>query len=261
MNKKWKIFGIQTNVEWYDIKTKFKQILRKIVYSWFFQELICLIFFCYMWFVYLTSKKKFVNQEIVEEVVANKNPLIILLWHNRLMMVPFAARKIRKKFPSYNFMTLASKHGDGRFVSKITEKFKLISILGSSKDGRKTSRGIDLGSLKKIFSGLKKGYSIAITPDGPRGPNQKINGEVIEIARISGAGILTISYSSSKYKQMNTWDKFKIPLPFSKICFYINKEIIFVDKNSDKTQKEKLKEKIEQKLNEAQNKSEELVLK
>ena len=67
---------------------------------------------------------------------------------------------------------------DGKFVGMVMEKFGLVSILGSTKDGRKSSRGIDYSSMRKIINGLRDGCSLGITPDGPRGPNKKINGEL-----------------------------------------------------------------------------------
>ena len=255
MTKKWKIFGYQTDVEWYDVKTKFKQLLRKITYSWLFQELICLIFLGYMMLVYHTSKKIFKNQEVIIEAAKNKKPLIIFFWHNRLMMIPYITKKPKKLYPYYNFMTLASRHGDGKFVGRIMEKFGLISILGSSKDNRKSSRGIDIGNFKKIFNGLKRGYSLGITPDGPRGPNQKINGEVINIARISQAGIIATSYSTSRFKRLNTWDKFFIPLPFSTVCFYFDENPIYVAKNASEEEMAKLKIAVEERANLIQEKS------
>ncbi len=258
MVKKWKIFGIQTNLEWYDVKTKFKQLLRKISYSRLSQEIICTLICGYMKLVFCSSKKIFVNQEILFEVAKNKTPLIIGMWHNRLMMTPFASKKIRKKYPNYKFMTLASKHGDGKFVGRVMEKFGLITIFGSSNGGRKASRGIDITSMRKIFNGLKNGDSIGITPDGPRGPNQKINGEIINIARISGAGIIAASYSCSRFKQLNTWDNFKIPLPFSTLCFYFDESPIFVPKKSDEADLKKIKILLEKRLNFVQEKSLEL---
>ena len=258
MDKKWKIFGIQTNIEWYDVKTVFKQLLRKITYTWLFQELICLIIVGYLKLVYHTSCKKFVNPEILLEAAKNKSPLIIALWHNRLTMTPFASIAARKKYSHYKFMTLASKHGDGRFVGKVMEKFGLTSILGSTRDGRKASRGISFGALKQILEGLKKGYSLGITPDGPRGPNQKINGEIINIARISGAGILISSCAFSRFIELKTWDKFKIPLPFSKLCFYLDDKIINVAKNSTTEEMEKIKISVENRMNFIQEKAQQM---
>ena len=243
MKKNWR------DVEWFDIKTKFKQLLRGLAYSAFVRELICMIFSAYMKFVYVSSKKIFINHEMLFEAAKWRKPLICVFWHNRLMMIPFITHAPQEKFPEYNFMTLASRHGDGHFVGRIMEKIGLISIYGSTKDRRKSSRGIDLGSFKKIFDGLKKGYSLGITPDGPRGPNQKINGEVVNIARISGAGILPMSYSSSRFKTLKTWDQFKLPLPFSTLCFYLDDKAIYVDKNADEKEIESIKSRVEERMN------------
>ncbi len=255
MTHKWKIFGYQTDVEWYDVKTKFKQLLRKILYSWIVQELICLIIQGYMWLVFITSKKIWINHEIILEAAKTKHSLLIAAWHNRLMMIPFITIKPKKIYAGYNFMTLASRHGDGRFVGHVMEKFNLISLYGSTKEGRKSSRGIDFASLRKILEGLKKGYSLGITPDGPRGPNQKINGEIINIARISGAGIIPTSYSSSRFRQINTWDYFKIPLPFATLCFYFDEKPIYVPKNSTPEEVEKIKTIVEERMNLVQEQS------
>ncbi len=255
MIKKWKIFGTQTNLEWYDVKTKLKQLLRKLAYSLLVQELICLIILGYMWLVYLTSKKIFLNQEVLLAAAKNKSPLIISTWHNRLMMTPFAALKPKKLYSDYNFMTLASRHGDGRFVGRVMEKFGFVLIQGSSRNGRKSSRGIDVGGMKKIFSGLKKGLSLCITPDGPRGPNQKINGEIINIARVSGAGILVASCSSSRFIKLKTWDHLTIPLPFSTLCFYIDHTPIFVAKDADEKEAKNIGLILENRMNFIQDQS------
>ena len=59
---KWKIFGIQTKVEWYDVKTKFKQLIRKITYSKLFQELIC-------WLVFFLFKQQIIAQNIEKSML------------------------------------------------------------------------------------------------------------------------------------------------------------------------------------------------
>ena len=65
MSKKWKIFGLQSDIEWYDVKTKLKQFARRITYSFLMRELICLILSLYMKLVYVSSKKIFVNYKII----------------------------------------------------------------------------------------------------------------------------------------------------------------------------------------------------
>lgn len=254
-----KLLGIPSPIEWYDIKAKFKQIIRKILYLGIIQQLITLIIAGYMFLVFKTSKKKYINFDIATKEIIEKKPIICLFWHNRLMMIPFIAKKINQDFPDYKFMTLASKHGDGRIVGRVMEVFGFKSILGSTKSGRKSSRGIGIDAIKQIFFGLKEGNAIGITPDGPRGPNQKINGDVVNIARISGAKILTISYATKNYIQLNSWDKFKIPLPFSKLVFICDNRFYDIDKNSTKEQLEVTKNEVEESLNKVQDEADQLV--
>lgn len=258
MTRKWKIFGIQTDVEWYDVKTKFKQLLRKITYSWLFQELICLIVMTYMRLVYYSCKKVFINQDVLDKAVEEEIPFIISFWHNRLMMTCLSVKRSKNFNKKHKMMVLASKHGDGKFVGTIMGKMGMQPVWGSSNDGRKSSRGIGIGSFKKIIKNLKKGGSLSLTPDGPRGPNQKINGEIVNIARISGAKILPISYSTSRFKKLRTWDKFYIPLPFSKLCFHFDEALIDVSADVSKLEIEQIKQKVEERMTLIQEKSQEI---
>jgi lysophospholipid acyltransferase (LPLAT)-like uncharacterized protein len=249
-------------LELWEIKAIFKLLLRKLAYSFFIQKLITIILYSYLLFVYKTSSKKFIGLEKIFTIIDLKKPIIFAFWHNRLMMIPFFAIKVRKKFKNHNFMTLASKHGDGKFVGMVMEKFGLVSILGSTKDGRKSSRGIDYSSMRKIINNLKNYCSLGITPDGPRGPNQQINGELLNIARLTNSYVIAISYSSSNFKIIKkSWDKFKIPLPFSKLCFVVD-EIYFEIKKEDKNAEEnfdKQKNSITERLNFVQKKCDDFV--
>jgi lysophospholipid acyltransferase (LPLAT)-like uncharacterized protein len=257
--KKWRIFGYQTNIEWYDVKTKIKQLLRKIFYNFLMQEVLAWLIMLYIELVFLTSRKKILNNKIINDSINIRSPLIIAFWHNRLVMIPAMAKRIKNSYPNYNFMTLASRHGDGRIVGRVMQKFSLISILGSTKDGRKSSRGIDFSSMRQILDGLKRGYSLGITPDGPRGPNQKINGDIINIARIANAKIIAVSYSSSNFIIFNSWDRFKLPLPFGKLSFFIDEIPLEIPRNSSQQDLVEFEKTLTDKLDFSQDKADEMV--
>ena len=235
-------------ISWFDIKTRFKKIIRSLFYTKFGQELICYLVIAYIKLVYLTSKKIFVGDEIAMQRFANKQPTIIASWHNAIMLAPFIAKHIKKVNKVNKMASLASKHGDGRFVGRVMQKFGVINITGSSRIGRKASRGIDIHNLKEIFRALKNELGIAITPDGPRGPTKKINGEIIKIAKLSLAPILPIGIGYSRFFRLDSWDKFIVPLPFGKIC-YCYGDLFFVDKNTKEEQIAKLNLLLEQQIN------------
>ena len=73
-----------------------------------------------------------------------------------------------------------------------------------------------------IIKCIKEKKSIVITPDGPRGPKYKINSAIIRLASKLQVPIISMSFSSSKVKVLNSWDYFIIPLPFSKIFINIS---------------------------------------
>ena len=237
---------------WFDIKTRFKRIIRGCFYTKIGQGIICYLVIAYITLVYYSSRKILVGQEPAMARLKNRQPVIITSWHHQIMMTPFIALQIKKFNRTHKIASLASKHGDGQFVGMVMEKFGVINIAGSSQGGRKSSRGIDMRGLKEIFRALKNQLGIAITPDGPKGPTRKINGEVIKIAELSGAPILPIGLGYSKFIELNTWDKFKVPLPFGVICYYYG-DLFWIDKNLKEEQISSLNLLLEEKINLAAN--------
>ena len=247
-------------IEWWEIKAIFKLFFRKILYSKFINNFLSFLIYFYLFFVYKTSQTKFIGFENLDEQISKNEGIIFTIWHNRLMMIPFIARRIKKKYNKHNLMTLASRHGDGKIVGKVMERFGMISILGSTHHNKNSQRGIAISSLRKIIEGLKKGYALGITPDGPRGPNQQINGELLNIAKISSSQLLAISYSCSKFVVIKkSWDKFKIPLPFGKLVFYIDNKFFKISRNCNEDDMHSLHIDIENRLNFVQNIADDLV--
>ena len=74
-------------------------------------------------------------------------------------------------------------------------------------------------SLRPIFKLLKNKKYIGITPDGPRGPKEKVSEGIIKIAKASNTPIIAVGFASSKNFKLKSWDSFLISLPFSKCSF------------------------------------------
>ena len=253
-----KLFGFS----WFDFKTKGKKIARSIFYTDFGKAFICVIIAAYIRLVYLTSRKIMVAEDLFADLVRQKQPMIVALWHSRIMLAPMIVTKRMYKIEKKRrFFCLSSKHGDGQSVGKVMERLGFVNIAGSSQDGRKASRGINVADFKKIFKALKSQMGITITPDGPRGPAQKINGEIVKIANIAKAPILTFACGYSKFITLNSWDKFKMPLPFGTICYYSH-ELIWphkiLGKDFDDEDVQKLNLELEEQINEATKKADKI---
>ena len=72
--------------------------------------------------------------------------------------------------------------------------------------------------IKKMFKVFQNSSSvIAITNDGPKGPERQAKLGSYKIALKTGAQIIAISCSSTRYWEMGSWDKLCFPKPFGEI--------------------------------------------
>ena len=96
-------------------------------------------------------------------------------------------------------------------------------------------------ALKEVIDHLKATREIILfTPDGPRGPAQRVKPGVIMAAQASGAPIIPFSWEASRFWQFKTWDKFLLPKPFTTITVKLGEPVYFVDGDLEAGQ-EKLK--------------------
>jgi lysophospholipid acyltransferase (LPLAT)-like uncharacterized protein len=75
--------------------------------------------------------------------------------------------------------------------------------------------------LLEAFRAIKRGDDLLLTPDGPRGPRHTMHDGAVGLAIKSKLPVLMINYIPKRYWQLNSWDRFVIPKPFSPIDFYV----------------------------------------
>lgn len=136
-------------------------------------------------------------------------PVIIALWHNRIFAVILA---YLRKYPvdRRGLFILTSPSRDGEILTEVMATFCIGSIRGST-----SRRGSQ--ALLELTTKLQQGFDIAITPDGPRGPQYYLHPGLLLLARTTGARILPIHAHFSHAITLKSWDKFRIPLPFSRV--------------------------------------------
>jgi len=101
---------------------------------------------------------------------------------------------------------------------------------------------------RKLVKILKGGGVGSITPDGPKGPRQRMQMGAINIARLSGAYIVPMTNSANRAKVLGTWDRMLLPLPFAHGA-YVMGAPIKVPRTATDEELKALRQSIEDTLN------------
>ena len=207
---------------------------KKIFKFTFTQKILAYLGYLYILFVGITSRIEISNEEFSNYMWKEEKPFILAFWHSQLMMISY----VWKSKAILNM--LASSHSDGRFGAYIAGHFNLKNISIESKNKSP--------SLRQIFKILNNGNYLGVTPDGPRGPNQKVSEGIIKIAINSQVPIIPLGFASSKNFKLKSWDSFLITYPFSQCKFVWGKPIKIPSTTKDPEIK-KYKKFLEEKIN------------
>lgn len=182
-------------------------------------KLLCLALRIVIKVILITSKIKIIGEDNIELIIKNKLPMLMCVWHGRLLF-PCIWAKTRRKKP----WIVASNHRDAQIIVNIFKKWNFKIIRGSSgKGGKKVTDKMEM-----IFCRGEDNW-IGVTNDGPKGPIQIAKPGSIKTAIKSKANIVSITGSSSKAWRFNTWDEFMLPKPFSTIIINISKPLQITD--------------------------------
>ncbi len=174
--------------------------------------------FLLQWFIFLTCFKTYRGEKV------DAKPCVVLFWHGRLALMPFAFRHFRLK--EKRAFVMISHHKDGDYIAKIIEFYGLNSVRGS------TSRGAS-GALKAAFKVLDENDDIIITPDGPRGPYRSISDGAILLAQKKNVKIRILNYEASRFWQFKSWDKMILPKPFSRVVYSLSEPLDIANLSKD----------------------------
>ncbi len=130
-------------------------------------------------------------------------PVIFVLWHGQLLPLTYFHR-------NQGVVALVSEHGDGEYITRLIRRIGFGAVRGSS------TRGATKG-LKGLVRAAQGGRSLAVTPDGPRGPARVFKPGALAVAQITGLPILPLAAGVSSAWRLRSWDDFLVPHPFSKI--------------------------------------------
>jgi len=162
---------------------------------------------------------------------------IYAFWHNRIGIMTLAYWRY---FRRTRIATLVSASRDGEILARTVQRFGLHPVRGST-----SRRGAQ--SLLEMVRLVGDGYSAVITPDGPRGPAEVMQPGIISLAKVTGAPIITVSCTPSRFIQIKSWDRFMIPMPFARCDVRIGRPIA-VPRDADEKTLERLRLQLQDEL-------------
>jgi lysophospholipid acyltransferase (LPLAT)-like uncharacterized protein len=185
-----------------------------------------------LWFS--TCRVRLHNLENFLDPKESGKPVIASFWHYSIIYIFYFVR-------GYPVTAMVSASRDGEFVARLGKQFGYTAARGS-----RNNKGVE--GLKALFRAIRNGDNCALVADGSQGPPRIAQPGAILLASRSGAPVLPMVWSASRYFTVRSWDRTVIPQPFSCIDYYYG-EPIFVPPDIKAEGLEEYRLLLEQRLN------------
>ena len=147
------------------------------------------------------------------------SPAVYPFWHGDELSMLLVNQKS-------GITIMASLSKDGEIMANLLKNFGFNTVRGSSARGG--GRG-----LLEITRLAQEGKNLAFAADGPKGPYHQLKAGIIKAAQKSGLPVIPVVCSAKNRIIMSkSWDKGRVPLPFSKIVQLCGNPI-FVKESDD----------------------------
>ena len=153
------------------------------------------------------------NLACVEPTLVGGGGAVALFWHGRIPLCLATAPQWWRK----QTRALISPSADGEFIAQALARAGFPAIRGSSaKQGDSAKVRAVAVAFREAINWVGAGNALVITPDGPRGPNERIAAGSLQIARRGKAAVFLMGIAARPALQLDTWDKVMFALPFGR---------------------------------------------
>lgn len=201
----------------------------------------------YIRLVHKTSRWTRIGFEPMDAVLDSGEPVIIVLWHQRLTMTPYFFPV--DKFP---ICSLTSAARAGSMVGRVQTEFNFQTIAMSSH-----TRHVALS--RKVLGKLKEGVTIGIAADGPRGPARVCSAVPLMWARTSGKRVFCVTYSAKHGTETGMWDRLLLPRPKTEGVYICREWTRTVPRKASAEEIEDLRLDLQQTLNDISREADEMM--
>jgi lysophospholipid acyltransferase (LPLAT)-like uncharacterized protein len=182
--------------------------------------------------LWLTCRPRIEGAERLAALVKEHGAVVPVCWHQHLVL---CARYLVTKPAGLKPGFMISPSVDGEAPTWLAQSYGAHVVRGSgSYTGLRAVRG--------AHQAIKDGISPAVTPDGPRGPRFKFKPGAIFAAQISGKPVVPMAFAAKPAFVLKTWDKFVLPIPFSRVTIAIGEPFFPPAEMSDEQMKQSVQE-------------------
>lgn len=185
--------------------------------------------------MYRTLTYEIEGREYQEAAWGEGRPVVFVTWHGRLLPLLHLYR-------GNGIVMLVSQHRDGEYLTRLAAGLGYDAIRGSSTRG-------GFPALREVVRSLRRGRSVAITPDGPQGPREVFKPGALQASRMSGAPVIPVMAGTDSAWWIEGWDRFLVPKPFARIQVEVG-EPTRVRRESSVGDLERVARELERQLNE-----------
>jgi len=203
----------------------------------------------YLRFVALTNRLILEPADIYERLKPEL-PVIFAMWHGQQAMVPFVRR------PEHRAKALISRHRDGELNAVALQWLGVEGIRGSGDHAGEFHRKGGVPAFRKMLTALENGHSMVLTADVPK-VSRVCGLGIVTLAKLSGRPIYPVAVTTSRRKELKSWDRAVINKPFGRMACVTGTPIrVAADAGDDAL--ERARQDVERGLNEATARAEAL---
>ena len=127
---------------------------------------------------------------------------IYTAWHDQVFLSTYFWRGRR-------IVVMTSQSFDGEYIARFIQRFGYGAARGSSTRG-------GVGALVEMMRLVRAGSPAGFTIDGPRGPRHVAKMGALLLAKKTGQPVLPFAVNAERFLTVSSWDRFQIPLPFTR---------------------------------------------
>jgi lysophospholipid acyltransferase (LPLAT)-like uncharacterized protein len=126
---------------------------------------------------------------------------IYAIWHENVLQPVY-------RYCGQGIYVLISRHADGQLLAEVCRQMGVVVVRGSTNRG-----GVE--AVRQLIRHGRRS-SLAITPDGPRGPRRHVQPGLIYLASQTGLPIVPTGFGYHRPWRLRSWDRFAVPRPWSR---------------------------------------------